>query len=103
MDLYKNSQIKIHKDNNFTRSLNGVNQIRSYHTNSIRPLTKKMRHIDDSSQLDFISTMDIETIEYQGLQIPIAISIAFNYSESKLFLIDKEFLLIDREKTINNL
>ena len=36
---------------------------------------------------DFI-TMDLETINIDGVQIPICITLAYFYSESKLFLID---------------
>ena len=32
--------------------------------------------------------MDIETINIDGVQIPICITLAYFYSESKLFLID---------------
>jgi len=46
--------------------------------------------------------MDIETIEYNGNQIPIAISTYFN-NKSYLFLIDQYLLKTDSDLAINNL
>jgi hypothetical protein len=73
---------------------------RNYHTknNYITPL--KEGRIDLTRQLKYISTMDIETIEYNGKQIAIAISTSYDLNKSKLFIIKKELLLIDYEKAV---
>ena len=47
--------------------------------------------------------MDIETINIDGVQIPICITLAYFYSESKLFLIDPNLLYKDYNKAIANL
>jgi hypothetical protein len=47
--------------------------------------------------------MDIETMNYNGKQIPISISTAYAVNKSKLFIINKDVLLIDSEKAINDL
>lgn len=47
--------------------------------------------------------MDLETIDFNGIQIPIAISIAYNKYESRLFHINPELLKINPEKAVNNL
>ena len=48
-----------------------------------------------------IATMDIETINIDGSQLPICISLAYFYSESKLFLID--LTTTDLNKAVNKL
>ena len=45
--------------------------------------------------------MDIETINIDGSQLPICISLAYFYSESKLFLID--LTTTDLNKAVNKL
>jgi hypothetical protein len=86
------------------------NQKRYYHTNA-KNKNKKINYINYitplenkiSRQLKSLSTMDIETIDYNGKQIPIAISTAYAVNKSKLFLINRDLLLIDHDKAINNL
>ncbi len=72
---------------------------RGYHTNNITPLKKD----DISKQLKYLSTMDIETMDWNGKQIPISISTSYSVNKSKLFLINKDLLLIDCDKAINDL
>ena len=53
-----------------------------------------------------ISTMDIETMEFDGAHIPIAISTCYLNNgkiENKIFLIQHKLLLINKNKAINNL
>ena len=44
--------------------------------------------------------MDVETIILNNTHIPIAISIAYNYNDKKLFLIDYDLLVLDIEKAV---
>ena len=47
--------------------------------------------------------MDIETMDWNGKQIPIAISTAYSVKKCKIFLINKNLLLEDSDKAVNNL
>ena len=67
---------------------------------SITPLTPLN---PDENKKEIISTMDIETMNYKGLQIPVCISIAYNFNEKKLFLIDSKLLKTDSDEAINKL
>ena len=88
MDLYQNSKIKIHeeineklyqtkqtKNNSINPTLNKT-QTRNYYTNTIKPLPKKK--IDrETCLLNSISTVDLETINFNNKQTPISISLAY--------------------------
>lgn len=102
MDNPKNINIKT---NTNTYNIKN-NQQRNYHTkvkkiNYIRPIKKKKD--DLNKPLKYLSSMDIETMNYNDKQIPISISTAYHINKSKLFLINKDVLLIDSEKAINDL
>jgi hypothetical protein len=47
--------------------------------------------------------MDIETVNHNGKQLPIAISIAYNETLSKLFLIDSSLFNINTLQALDNL
>jgi hypothetical protein len=82
------------------------NQKRNYHTKAkkINYITPLKKNKDDlNRQLKYLSSMDIETMNYNGKQIPISISTAYAVNKSKLFIINKDVLLIDSEKAINDL
>ena len=100
MDNLSNKNIKITRNASVLES-NSINNRkfeflskRYYHSSyckeNITPInTTKQK---STVSIGIISTMDIETINYNDLQIPIAISIAYNYNESKLFIIDHKLL-----------
>ena len=101
MDNYLNKRIKITKstvgNNNFTI------QKRSYSKNVIKPVKfKTSKGIGNS----FI-TMDIETMDYNGLDIPVVISLAFikfgQQIEGKAFEINKDLLDINVTLAVTNL
>jgi hypothetical protein len=106
MDNYLNKKIKITKtSNNVKYNINKL-QRRSYSTlskNAIKPIKNNIV----TGIIQPISTMDIETIEYKGNQIPIAVSLAYqdsyNQVMGKLFLINYELLLINKDKALDNL
>ena len=50
-----------------------------------------------------IATMDIETIEFGGKQIPVCITTAYNFGMYQIFLIDQELLKSDVESAVNSL
>ena len=66
-----------------TNNLNKIINIRSYSTinynNFITPINNNIPIIKEN-----ISTMDIETMEYNGIQIPIAISLAYLNNVNKI-------------------
>ena len=79
-----------------------ISNVRGYITSSyIKPF--KVRNTDLNTPAKFISTMDIETISYKGVQTPIVISVAYNANRSNLFLINKTLLLEDEEKAVLDL
>ena len=82
---------------------------RYYHSNSvstgefknnIKPLKNG---ILNKEICEDISTMDIETISFNGKQIPICITVCYNFTKSKLFLIDNDLLLTDLNTALNKL
>ena len=77
----------IHTKNNFDKD-------------NITPLTPLN---PDENKKEIISTICIETMNYKGLQIPVCISIAYNFNEKKLFLIDHKLIEKDLEEAINKL
>lgn len=95
MDNYANKDIKITKRALPNKNSKRLTSIRNYSTinnnNFITPI--KNDYIVDKSK---ISTMDIETIEFKGIQIPILITVAylngFNIEANK-FLLDKDLFL----------
>ena len=94
IDNFKNKHIKITSDAR-TISNKFNNQKRSYH-NFINPL--KIKQLTPSQ----FATMDIETIELNGFQIPILISLT-SPKESKIFVIDNKILTTNSTKAVNDL
>ena len=99
MDDLANKNIKI------TKNITSIDSKRNYstflsfnrkHKKFIFPIPKDNLPI----KFNLISTMDIETIILNDTHIPIAISIAYNYNEKRLFLIDYDLLVLDTEKAI---
>ena len=114
MDNYLNKNIKINKNNNTAQinkkysTINNIvklNQKRYYSTrfNTISPIKNNIV----TNIAEPISSMDIETIDYNGNQIPVAITLAYidngNQIISKLFFIDFNILLIDKDLALTNL
>lgn len=109
MDEFVNKTIKITKD--ATRKVGWQNKVsveskfgwnnisKRNFTNHIKPI--KATNITDTIT-DF-ATMDVETINFNDKQIPIAISIAYNETESKLFLIDYILFTNEPYTAIDNL
>jgi hypothetical protein len=106
MDNYLNKKIKINTGqlNNKSSILSG-SQKRGYSTmnSNISPL----QNIIATGVYEPISAMDIETIDYNGNQIPISLTLSHvgngNQIISKTFLIDYNLLLLDKELALNNL
>jgi hypothetical protein len=67
---------------------------------TIKPLKKG---ILNNEICKLISTMDVETISFDNKQIPICITICYNFIETKLFIIDHELFKIDYKTAVNNL
>src|ERR1700719_2622488 len=104
MDNLTNKNIKITSDARIVlnkpphNKTHQFTQKRSYHkSNFINPLKKV--NIKTPQNL---ATLDIETIEDKGFQIPCLISLTTPI-ESKIFLINLNILEIQPEKAINNL
>jgi hypothetical protein len=103
MDYLRNKKIKITKDagNNNKRFLTQIRSlsttiIRKFNSNVIKPLKINIA-IDIVEQ---ITTLDFETIELNGKQIPILITMGLlenGIVKGKLFTIDHELLLKDHE------
>lgn len=102
MDMVSNKNIKINRTKKTKKSKN----VRTYHTDSkdshsknnyIRPLGAK------DAKNKIFSTMDLETMDFNGVQHPVAISIAYNVNESKLFLIDKDLITKDLDTAVSKL
>ena len=105
MDNLANRNIKITR-NTISNNKMDIFTKRNFHTKNnennenITPLTPlDPKH----NKKEIISTMDIETMNYKGLQIPVCISIAYNFNEKKLFLIDSKLLKTDLDEAINKL
>jgi hypothetical protein len=47
-------------------------------------------------------TLDIETMNINGLQIPVVVTTYYD-ENPKIFIVDKELLLSDQEKAVNKL
>lgn len=99
MDDLANKNIKI------TRNISSINNKRNYSTflninrnrdKFIEPISKDS--LPSNSKL--ISTMDVETIIIKDTHVPIAISIAFNQNQKKLFLIDYDLLKQNPENAV---
>nr|YP_009739386.1 DNA polymerase 2 [Tricholoma terreum]QIC20230.1 DNA polymerase 2 [Tricholoma terreum] len=118
MDNYLNKKIKINKNNTIQ-----ISQKRNYSTkNNILKLIQK-RYYSSTAKINSnispiknnivtgianpISAMDIETIEFNDNQYPVAITLSYidnGYQiKNELFLIDFDLLLIDTDKALNNL
>jgi hypothetical protein len=82
-----------------------LNKKRGYSTmnSNITPI----KNILSTGVYNPISAMDIETIDYNGIKIPISLTIARvlngNQILSKIILIDYKILLLDKELALNNL
>jgi hypothetical protein len=122
MDNYLNKKIKINR-NEFNKNIqiniankdqvsnnkkSRINdsitiQKRSYSTNHISPI----KNIVTTGIADPLSAMDIETIDYNGNQIPISITVSYldigNQIITKMFLIDFNLLIVDKDLAINKL
>jgi len=116
MDEISNKKIKITKDatiitnkssskldkiTGFQNSMGNLTFKRLF-SNFIRPI--KAHNIDPT--ISNIATMDIETIDVKGFQVPIAISICYNELEtmkSKIFLINSRAFTRDHNKAVNTL
>jgi hypothetical protein len=106
MDLFTNRNISIIKSalNNEIISYSITKFNTSLFNSNITPLFNKLfgiryLHIkplkDSIIKLDSISTLDVETINYNDIQIPVTVSIAFNFTKSKLFLINPNIFYKD--------
>lgn len=108
MDELSNKNIKITKSAISSKSNKGfqtkvsmgpINQTRLY-SSYIKPI--KPHNIDPT--ISSFATMDIETIDFKGTQIPIAISLAYydsNKVKTKLFLIKPSLFKSNHEKAID--
>lgn len=119
MDNYLNKNIKINRNefnkdinidkidtvtNNKSRINNTITtQKRSYSTNHISPIKNNIT----TGIAEPLSAMDIETIDYNGNQIPISITVSYldigNQIITKMLLIDFNLLLVDKDLAINKL
>jgi len=105
MDLYKNKNIKITKN---TIGIFPINwNRRSFHTSSllnykaVKPLTIKPLNINPSIPSKF-TTLDIETIKFNDIQVPILITLHNNLIK-KHFLVDKILFKNNPNLAINKL
>jgi len=108
MDDYANKDIKITSNtiSNYKPKFNQMNK-RSFHT-SVQNLQDQIKSKPSFSQLDAdprpgssFTSLDIETADYQGTQIPIAVSIFNMELGSKVYLLDPS--IKDIEIAIKNL
>ena len=101
MDNYLNKDIKLTKKANNIEIFNKPFK-RSYSTINYNNFITPIPNIPTINEN--ISTMDIETMEIKGKQIPIVISLAYvnsgNEIESKIFIIDHN---LEIDKAVNNL
>jgi len=100
-----------HKVKYSTVSNNSISNVRFISNSSIKHI--KQGKWDNT--IEIFATMDIETITHNGIQVTIAISIAFNkfYAmfnsrnklniNHKIFLIDKQLFIKNYELAINNI
>lgn len=106
MDNLANRNIKITRNtisnNNNKMDILTKRNIHTKNNDNFTPLIPLDLNIDKKETIS-ISTMDIETMNYKGLQIPVAISIAYTFNEKKLFLIDSKLLKTDLDEAINKL
>jgi hypothetical protein len=107
MDNYMNKNIKITKKADNVKTSIKSRSFSIYKSRSFS--TYSINKIDNSKIIDKerISTIDIETIDFNNIQTPIAISIGFlndNFEiNTKLFIIDHQLLIKDSTKAINKL
>ena len=95
VDNLKNRKIKVTKDAVNKISFNIVK--RQYSTSArytIKPLTRKFKEKS-------FATVDIETVEINGIQVPLLIGICTQ--EVKQFLLDKDLLKINLQDALNKL
>lgn len=102
MDNLANKNINITRNAISNNKKMDIFTKRNIHTknnnDNITPLIPLNPNIDKK---ETISTMDIETMNYNGKQIPVCISIAYNFNEKKLFLIDSKLLKTNLDEAIN--
>jgi hypothetical protein len=103
MDNYLNKNIKITKKDSNIKSRSFIKS-RPFSTyNSINKINIDDKIIDKER----ISTIDIETIDFNNIQTPVAISLAYlndNFEiNTKLFLVNHQLLIKDKDKAINEL
>jgi hypothetical protein len=120
MDKMRNAHIQtnsVNFNNNISKTLNNITPLKTFiktYSTSSKPsnpligitklnLPKGLTNVNVTK----ILAMDIETMEFNGIQIPIAISLAYldNSSElmSKFTLINKDLLLANEEEAIADL
>ena len=106
MDHYLNKKIKITKstvNHNNHLATKGIKGNRTYATYAIKPKNLK----EYKGYKEAIVAMDIETMDYQGLDVPVIITLAFLDDNkqviSKLFEINKDLLTKDVVLAVNNL
>jgi DNA polymerase type B, organellar and viral len=100
LDLMENAKIKIHNKGKI--ELLGH---RSYSTGYVKKSNLAITPIKVDKETNNFATMDIETMNVNGTQIPVAISTCngFKKSSSKLFVIDHVLLKSDPTLAVNNL
>jgi hypothetical protein len=96
MDEFSNRKIKITKD---ATTLNYNKISKRMFSSYIKPI--KAQNINASTAS--FASMDIETISHNGIQIPIAISLAYSDNLSRIFLIDDILFNINPSKALDNL
>jgi hypothetical protein len=101
MDSYKNRKITITKNpNKINHKM--LNQIRSFSSNSIKPIT----NLVVTGVAEPFATIDIETLECDGFQFPGLISMAYiqgNQIIGKQFIIDKRLYLTNPQFAVISL
>ena len=102
MDNPKNVNIKTNSNYKPKLQRNYYTKAKNFN-NYITPFKNKNNNNDLSKPLKYLSSMDIETMNWNDKQIPIAISTAYAMNKSKIFLINKDLLLNDLDKAINDL
>jgi len=95
LDLMKNSRIKLYNKGKIDNL-----GVRNYSTSRSSSLAIKPLQVD--SYINPFTVMDLETIELNGNQTPIAISTC-NSKGSKLFVVDHLLLQTSPELAVNNL
>jgi len=97
-DPYVNKELKFTKTSKPYHNTGSKTQKRGYHTQSRQINKIKVRN----NQVAFpFATMDLETMDFDGVQYPVAISCCDKTFGSKLFMVNKDLLLSNRDEAIN--